>query len=256
MSILDAGAVLLVDAGLLAAAIGFVAIIRPIRRLGIPTRHRAVAVFVTGVLMIVIGGILPARVVTVSSRTMLLDDFVPRYQFNEVHSVEVHAPPDAVFAAIRQVTAREIGLFRALTWIRSPRLRSSRESILAAPPDEPIVGVAKRSGFLMLAEAPPRELVFGTVGFGAPLVITHPTPADFLRFDRPGYAKIAMNFTIAPRADGWSTLRTETRVFGTDDAAKRRFGAYWRVIYPGSAIIRVMWLRAIRARAERVTGRG
>jgi hypothetical protein len=28
------------------------------------------------------------------------------------------------------------------------------------------------------------------------------------------------------------------------------FGAYWRVIYPGSSLIRYMWLRAIKKRAE------
>jgi hypothetical protein len=29
--------------------------------------------------------------------------------------------------------------------------------------------------------------------------------------------------------------------------------AYWRVIYPGSALIRRMWLRAVRLRAEAPT---
>ncbi len=42
----------------------------------------------------------------------------------------------------------------------------------------------------------------------------------------------------------------ETRVHATDDPTKRKFAAYWRTIYPGSALIRVMWLRAIRRRAE------
>jgi hypothetical protein len=44
-------------------------------------------------------------------------------------------------------------------------------------------------------------------------------------------------------------VSTETRVFATSPAARRRFAAYWRVIYPGSAIIRRSWLRAIRHRA-------
>ena len=38
-------------------------------------------------------------------------------------------------------------------------------------------------------------------------------------------------------------------------AARRRFAAYWRVIYPGSAIIRRMWLRAIERRAMAVPTR-
>jgi hypothetical protein len=38
-------------------------------------------------------------------------------------------------------------------------------------------------------------------------------------------------------------------VFASSPSARRRFAAYWRVIYPGSAIIRRMWLRAIEHRA-------
>jgi hypothetical protein len=46
-------------------------------------------------------------------------------------------------------------------------------------------------------------------------------------------------------------LTTETRVFATDAPTRRKFAAYWRVIYPGSALIRMMWLRAIKQRAEK-----
>jgi hypothetical protein len=49
-------------------------------------------------------------------------------------------------------------------------------------------------------------------------------------------------------------LTTETRIYATDTSARKKFAAYWRVIYPGSALIRVMWLRAIRGRAEQRLG--
>ena len=39
-------------------------------------------------------------------------------------------------------------------------------------------------------------------------------------------------------------------VAGTDAAATRSFRRYWRLVYPGSAAIRLAWLRAIRQRAE------
>jgi hypothetical protein len=45
-------------------------------------------------------------------------------------------------------------------------------------------------------------------------------------------------------------VTTETRVFATDAAARRSFGLYWAFIYPGSALIRHGWLRAIKLRAE------
>lgn len=181
----------------------------------------------------------------------ILDEFLPKHHFNEFHFTRVHAAPEVVYAAIRQVTAREIRLFRVLTWIRSPHVGKAPESILAPPPDSPVIDVALRSGFQLLGELPPQEIVFGMVQGRAPYAVTHPTPQDFKDLHRPGYAKIAMNFHVSPASNGWSTLSTETRILGTDGMARRRFGRYWRVIHPGSAFIRVMWLRAIKSRAER-----
>lgn len=60
-----------------------------------------------------------------------------------------------------------------------------------------------------------------------------------------------MNFFMEDAGGGWTRLTTETRVHATDLKSRRRFAAYWRTIYPGSALIRVMWLRAIKARAEK-----
>ncbi len=45
-------------------------------------------------------------------------------------------------------------------------------------------------------------------------------------------------------------VTAETRVYATDASARRRFARYWRVIYPGSALIRRRWLRAMKRRAE------
>jgi hypothetical protein len=67
---------------------------------------------------------------------------------------------------------------------------------------------------------------------------------------RPGFAKATMNFLIEPDGSGGCILKTETRIFATDASSRRRFAAYWRVIYSGSALIRRMWLRAIKLRAE------
>ena len=69
--------------------------------------------------------------------------------------------------------------------------------------------------------------------------------ADFVSFDEPGYAKMAMSF----RLDG-STLSTETRVRVTDAASRRRFLVYWIAIRAGSGLIRRSWLKAIKRRAE------
>jgi hypothetical protein len=102
-----------------------------------------------------------------------------------------------------------------------------------------ILAVAVRSGFVDLGDEPGREVVVGTkLRLGS------------RRADLDRYANTAMNFLVQEEADGWCRLSTETRVFGTDDGARRRFAVYWRMIYPGSALIRRMWLQAIKRRAE------
>ena len=60
-----------------------------------------------------------------------------------------------------------------------------------------------------------------------------------------------MNFVVTQDGASGSVVSTETRVYANSPSARRRFAAYWRVIYPGSAILRRMWLRAIQRRATR-----
>ncbi|HYL10687.1 MAG TPA: hypothetical protein VEU31_08110 [Candidatus Acidoferrales bacterium] len=152
---------------------------------------------------------------------------------------------------MKAVTADEILLFRTLTWIR--RLGgSNEESILNPPPRAPILDVALKTGFLLLAEEPDREVVLGTAVAAPPgFRPSHrPTPEDFKNVRQPGFVLAAMNFRFEDDGPGVTLVTTETRIFATSTPARRRFQMYWRVIYPGSALIRRMWLRAIKKRAE------
>jgi len=200
----------------------------------------------------------------------LLDEFAPKWQFREVHAIAVLATPERAYRAVETVTAGEICLFRALTWFR--RLgRVGPESILNAPPDEPILDVAMRSGFLLLAASPPGhrtspvvpplptrergpggegELVVGTVVIAPPGTPPLRTARQFKDISEPGYAKAVMNFRIERAGLAMSVVTTETRVHATDPRTRRKFGIYWWTIRAGSGLIRRMWLRAIRRRAE------
>ncbi len=242
--------VALVYAGFGVALVGLASIARPLVFLGVRTRWAGLAALGGGALLAVIGAALPVPTTFIGAARTRLDEFADTYQFSERHSRRIAAPPGRVYAAIREVTAGEIACFRALTWIR--RLGTAGpESILNPPEGQPILEVATRSGFLLLADEPARELVIGTLVI-APRGAQRPAkflPEDFKRLDRAGFAKGVMNFRIESVAGGASLLTTETRVFATDPWTRRRFAAYWRVIYPGSALIRRMWLRAIDRRA-------
>jgi len=203
------------------------------------------------VLLCVVGIALPSPEVRDAVQTTLLDGFVPVYEFREAHSIRVTAPREKVYRAIKSVTADEIALFRTLTWIR--RLgRPGPESILNAPEHLPILEVTTRTGFLLLAEEHDREIVIGT----AVVVPTgwspkqRPNPEMFKAVREPGFALAAMNFRVEDASDGTCLVTTETRVHATDASTRRKFSRYWRVIYPGSWLIRWTWLRAMRTRAE------
>lgn len=230
-----------VYAGLLVAFAGALRLLRPNRR-------RALPILGVGVAVTAIGLLLPAPESRVTTPQSQLDAVMPVWQFHERHTIHIDAPPARVFAAIEDVRADEIALFHTLTAIRRGG-RHLPENILNAGNRRPLLDVATRSGFVRLAYEPPRELVIGAVVVrppGAPRGV--PTPGTFRDPLPPGYALATMNFAVHPDGPG-SLVTTETRVFANSPGARRRFAAYWRTIYPGSALIRRMWLRAIEKRA-------
>ena len=235
--------------GLLTAFVGFASVVVPLRFLRIRTRRRGAAIFAVGVLIVVIAFMLPAPEQHVAKATTHLDEFLPRWQFSEHHEARVAATPERVFEAIRGVRADEIALFRLLTWIRRCG-KDLPENILNAGAERPILDVATSSGFIYLADDAPREIVVGTVVVAPPGTRGTLTPDVFKKQLRPGFALAGMNFLVIPDGKGGSIVTTETRVYANSDSARRRFAAYWRVIYPGSALIRRMWLRAIVRRAR------
>lgn len=64
-------------------------------------------------------------------------------------------------------------------------------------------------------------------------------------------AEATINFLFEPTNRGTTVISTETRVYAADAWAARGFAMYWRVIYPGSALLRVAWLKAVERRAMR-----
>ena len=239
----------LVYTALLVSAAGFLAAVRPLPRLALHTRRRALVVASAGLAVAGVGMALPAFESRATTQASRLDEFAPAWQFHEVHTIRIAAPPARVFDAIKQVRADEIFLFRALTWIRRGG-RQAPPSILSAGSDTPILEVATKGGFIYLADDAPREVVVGAVVAAPPGARGKLTPDRFKQPFPPGFAVAAMNFRVTPDGAGGSVVSTETRVFASDASARRRFAAYWRVIYPGSAIIRRMWLRAIERRAS------
>jgi hypothetical protein len=239
----------IVYSGLLVAAVGAVCVAKPVRRLRIRTRPQGLAVIGAGMALAAIGATLPAPESRIDRPRSRLDELAPVWQFNERHHLHIAAPPARVYDAIHRVRADEITLFRTLTWIRRGG-RAQPENILNAGARDSLIDVATHSGFVLLADEAPRELVVGAAVVTPRGVHKRALTADdFRRPLPPGFALATMNFSVQPDDAGGSLLTTETRVFANSPGVRRRFAVYWRVIYPGSALIRIMWLRAISRRA-------
>jgi hypothetical protein len=165
----------------------------------------------------------------------LLDEVLPEWHFRERHQRQVHAKPERVFQAVRDVTLGEMPVARVLVRLRGMRARMNT----------PILEEMRKAGFTVAAEEPARELALAAVGQPWKLRGGERPGGEFRSFARPGFAKMAFNF----RLDG-TTISTETRVFLTDERSRRAFRRYWTVIRPFSGLIRRVWLRAIARRAE------
>ena len=122
--------------------------------------------------------------------------------------------------------------------------------------ERPVLEQFLDAGFSVLAEEANRELVVGRIGQFWRMVGS-PTPRivgpeEFRAFDRPGYAKVAVNFHAEAAKGGEVTrLSTDTRIAVPDWKARMRFGAHWCFIRPGSAVIRRDWLAGMKRRAEK-----
>lgn len=195
---------------------------------------------------------------------MILDELMPRYDVVEVHRTVVHAPPDVVFAAIREADLARGGITRVLlalralpaaviAVVRSPR--AARTEYRTRRADRR--GVAplhrfERAGFRIVAERAPDEIVIGLLGrFWTPrgALCADITAETFRSAPPKGQALAGWNFTVTALADGSSHLRTETRVLCAADA-RWKFRLYWLAVRPGSGLIRRSMLRAIRRHAE------
>lgn len=187
-----------------------------------------------------------------TSAGTLLGEWMPTFDVVERHSTLVRAPVERVQALARELNFGRSPLIRSLFLLRSlPGLFTGgglKQPALGAT----LAGLL-RSGFVLLAERANEEMVLGLVGrfWTARGGVVRVSPDEFRAWTRPGFARAAWNFSLAPEGDGRTRLSTETRVLCTDDESRRRFLRYWRLIGPFSALTRMEMLRTIRNAAER-----
>lgn len=176
---------------------------------------------------------------------MKIDELMPEYDVHTSHRVRIRASAKETWRALLASDLAGSLLVRILMSVRSGRiLRRSRGRSL----QERLAG----TGFLELASLPPQEIVIGLAGrFWRPDGGRRfdLAPSDFVPFSRPGYAKVAWNFSIEPQGSA-CILATETRVKCYGPAAQQKFRAYWTVVKPFSGLIRRAMLEQVKRAAE------
>jgi hypothetical protein len=175
---------------------------------------------------------------------MLIDRFMPSFDVSERHERRVDGPPDVVFDITRRVDLSRSTITSVLLGIRRIPQVLTRTAV-------PIPRFSLDSmidyGFVVLAEKAGEEIVLGAIGtFWKPTGGMRPTVAEeFMTFKEPGFAKATMNVRVDPFGAGSSLVVTETRVLCTDASSRRKFKAYWRLIGPFSALIRLQMLSLV-----------
>jgi len=171
---------------------------------------------------------------------MLVDTFLPEYQFSERHDILINSSCPQVYERLHRLDLHDAIVIR---WLF--RLRGLPSSGLT------LEGLRK-IGFAVLGEIPDQEVVLGLVGrFWTIRGDLQKIDSDtFKAFDRPGFAKAVWNFRVHPQLDGGTRLVTETRILCLDAKSTRRFRWYWLMIGTFSGVIRKQILRVLKKQAE------
>jgi len=180
----------------------------------------------------------------------LIDGLLPHPDIRMLHQRLIAAPPPLVFAALRTADLAGSRLVKLLLAIRT----------LKTPKGPLTLDRLTQTGFKLVGERPGEEIVLGVVGkFWKPS--GERRPADRVQFERGapvGEVLAAWNFEVRQQAAGnrqqASCLTTETRIKCGDPATLRTFRRYWRIVHPGSAVIRRAMLRAVETEAVLGTG--
>ncbi len=174
---------------------------------------------------------------------MLLDSFLPTYEFSERHEAVVRAARDVARRAAEEWEPRESWLWRPLLIARG----------LGAPRGT-MRQWAESMGFVCLADTPD-EIVYAQAGRFWSLreraaLVSPKSAEELLALDDPRAAVAAMSIAFESIAPDRTRIVTETRVHALGPHARRRFRVYWLLIRPFSGLLRRSMLAGIKKRAE------
>jgi hypothetical protein len=175
---------------------------------------------------------------------MLIDEFLPVYDFSEKHETKIRASAEKVYAAIDSTDFNDSWIIWGLLTMRGLGLgRSSEKTTLRD---------MTKDRFAVLGEKPNEEILLGLAGKFWTLTgnLQKVDAGNFKEFSEKGFAKAVWNFSLS-EGEGETLLKTETRIQCLDEDSRQSFALYWTVVKPFSGLIRQEMLRLIKEKAER-----
>lgn len=191
---------------------------------------------------------------------LLIDRYLPEYDFTIVEFTKVEAPAPATWKAARGLDFLTVRspLINAAMFVRSLPARFGRAEPDETPEAMTLDGIVAATaegegadGWVALGEQPGREFVFGAVGKFWQTDIEWRTvlPYAWSDFDEPGWGQLAANFLVQPYGGWRSTITYEARTALYDAESRRRFKRYWTVVRPFIGSVMRGALRTIAADA-------
>src|SRR5215204_3588783 len=134
---------------------------------------------------------------------MLIDEFLPVYDFSERHETKIRASLAEVYKAVNETNLTDSwliwGLFalRGLGWSQPSTKLTLRDM----------------TNFAILGETPDEEILLGLAGKFWTLSgnLQKINAGNFKEFNGKGFAKAVWNFSVS-ESDGETLLKTETRI--------------------------------------------
>jgi hypothetical protein len=173
---------------------------------------------------------------------MLIDDFMPKYDFSETHDITIRARAERVYNALNEANLCESPIIRWLFFLRG---LPSRKTTLRD---------MRQMRFEMLGESLNREILLGLAGQFWTIRgnLQKINRENFKEFHEEGFAKAVWDFSLE-EASGETKLTTKTRIECLDANSRKSFGFYWTFIQPFSGLIRKEMLKTVKRKAERET---
>ena len=167
---------------------------------------------------------------------MLIDKYLKKYDFNEYHEITIEAGPDEIYAIIKKLDFTQSWIVNFLFRLRGlPKAMRNLDGFI-------------KVGFIFLEENENEEFVLGFLANQRGL--KNVSPEEFIDFAQAAYVVAAWNFHLVQVNEGETLVSTETRILGTNKAAKRFFSLYWFFISPFSAWIRKIILKMVKKEAD------